>query len=94
LKDMSVLVTVYFWAGSGIKAGMSLFHRLGQGRAVQIGCLSRDSGAGNERSRLKVSAVIRFRPERNEDGTYKGELATSVQQRGWGYVVLVAGELR
>ena len=83
-----------FLGGAGNKAGMSLLHRLGRGQAVQVGCLSNDSGAGDQNSTLKVSAVIRFRPERDQDGTHKGALATSVQQRGWGYVVLVSGELR
>ena len=69
-------------------------HHLDRGRSVQVGFLAAAVGAGDETSLLKVSAVVRFKPDRNQDGTYKDDLAISVQQRGWGYVVLVTGELR
>jgi hypothetical protein len=80
--------------GRGAGAGMSVMHQPSPARSFQVGFLSQKSGAGGHNSSLKVSAVVRFRPDRKQDGTYKDELATSVQQRGWGYVVLVTGELR
>jgi hypothetical protein len=80
--------------GRGAGAGMSVMHHPSPARSFQVGFLSQKSGAGGHNSSLIVSAVVRFRPDRNQDGTYKDDLATSVQQRGWGYVVLVTGELR
>jgi RecQ family ATP-dependent DNA helicase len=80
--------------GRGAGAGMSVMHHPSAARSFQVGFLSQKSGAGGHNSSLKVSAVVRFKPNRNQDGSYKDDLANSVQQRGWGYVVLVSGELR
>lgn len=57
-----------------------------------IGRLARQCGAGNNNSNLTVSAVLRH----PYDGItyYEGDIAQSVEQQGWGLVVLVSGVLR
>jgi len=80
--------------GRGAGAGKSLMHRLDGRRAFQVGFLASAVGAGGPYASLKVSAVVRFKPGEPWPGDPPVVLAPSVQRRGWGYVVLVAGQLR
>ena len=80
--------------GRGAGAGMSLMHKIHRRPAFQVGFLAGAVGAGGQISALKVSAVVRFKPGEPPVGDPPVELAKSVKQRGWGYVVLVAGQLR
>lgn len=75
--------------GRGGGAFKSLVHQGSSGRQVQIGFLALKHNQGGPNAALKVSAVVRFRPEQ-VDGT----LADCVRERGWGYAVLVSGRLR
>jgi hypothetical protein len=76
--------------GIGLGAHKALLHRSASGSTRQIGFLAKKHGAGSSSSDLKVSSVIRFYPKEASDA----ELAKSVSERGWGYVVLVAGRIR
>jgi len=77
--------------GHGGGAGRCLMHRRRNGApATQIGFLADMHGAGGPHAALQVSAVVRFRP----DAENNGALAGIVAKRGWGYVVLVSGQLR
>ncbi|MCB1569376.1 MAG: ATP-binding domain-containing protein, partial [Xanthomonadales bacterium] len=77
--------------GRGGGAGRCLMHRRRNGHpATQVGYLANGHGAGGPHAALQVSAVVRFRP----DAENNGALAGIVAKRGWGYVVLVSGQLR
>ncbi len=76
--------------GRGAGANMELLHCGPSGKTRQIGFLAQKIKAGNDNSELEVSAVVRFRPD-EIDSEKVGKL---VADRGWGYVVLVAGRLR
>lgn len=77
--------------GHGGGAGRCLMHRRRNGHpATQVGYLANEHGAGGPHAALQVSAVVRFRP----DAENNGALADIVAKRGWGYVVLVSGQLR
>lgn len=80
-------------SGNGSGAFKGFFHRGANGTLRQIGFLANQHGAGGPNASLQVSAVVRFKPDRLTDGTLSPKLANSVQQRGWGYVVLVSGQL-
>lgn len=75
--------------GIGGGAGKALLHRSASGRTVQVGFLAKKHGSGVRDASLRVSAVVRFRPEILDDS-----VPDSVRARGWGYVVLVSGRLR
>lgn len=80
--------------GRGGGAFKELWHRAANGTMHQIGYLANDAGMGGPQSSLKVSAVVRFRADDGSGSTPAAKLAPSVQQRGWGYTVLVSGRLR
>ena len=80
--------------GNGGGAFKALFHRSVSGTLRQIGFLAKKHGAGGTNASLQVSAVVRFKPDPLPDGTLPTTLAKSVQERGWGYAVLVSGRLR
>lgn len=69
-----------------------LLHRDANGQFHHIGRLAQQVGLGNHSSSLQVSAVVRYKAA-SADGP-PPQWAASVQQRGWGYVVLVSGRLR
>lgn len=75
--------------GRGGGAFKPFMHRGASGQLVQVGFLAKQHDVGGPNAALKVSAVVRFRPDQ-ADGT----LADCVRERGWGYVVLVSGRLR
>ena len=76
--------------GRGAGTNMELLHCGPLGKTRQIGFLAQKSKAGSDDSELEVSAVVRFRSdERDPD-----KIGKVVTDRGWGYVVLVAGRLR
>lgn len=75
--------------GRGGGAFKSFMHRGSSGRWTQIGFLAKQHVAGGPDAVLKVSAVVRFRPDQTDD-----TLADCVRARGWGYAVLVSGRLR
>lgn len=77
----------------GVK-NMSLFHRNAAGEQRQVGYLAKKFGPGSKNSSLVVSAVVRWKPDVTSTGDFDGSIASSVRQRGWGYVVLVSGQLR
>jgi hypothetical protein len=77
----------------GVK-NMSLLHRNAAGEQRQIGYLAQKFGPGSANSSLVVSAVVRWKPDLVSTGGFDGSIASSVRQRGWGYVVLVSGQLR
>lgn len=70
-------------------AGRILMHQSAAGRWTPVGQLAKGSGSGGENASLKVSAVVRFKPEPDDP-----RVAQEFHRRGWGYVVLVAGRLR
>ena len=74
--------------GYGMGAYKALMHH-GTHGPFQVGFLAMKHGAGVPGASLRVSAVVRFRPD-EMDETY----ADVVRERGWGYVVLVSGRLR
>lgn len=76
--------------GRGAGANKALLHCGPSGEIRQIGFLAKKSQAGIGDAELKVSAVVRFRSD-ERDPEKVGKL---VADRGWGYVVLVAGRLR
>ena len=80
--------------GRGGGAFKELWHRDANGQMHHIGYLANAAGRGGPQSSLTVSAVVRFRADDGADGTPAATLAPSVQQRGWGYTVLVSGRLR
>lgn len=63
-------------------------HRAPSGELVQVGFLAKKHKMGGPNAALRVSAVVRFRPDQLD-----GQLADCVRERGWGYVVLVSGRL-
>jgi len=73
--------------GRGAGAFKGLFHQGADGKLCQVGFIAKEFGVGCPLSSLRVSAVVRFQPN------FVIGLAQSVQQRGWGYVVLVEGQL-
>ncbi|HDX0788397.1 TPA: UvrD-helicase domain-containing protein [Stenotrophomonas maltophilia] len=75
--------------GRGGGAFKSFMHQSAAGQWVQVGFLAKQHVAGGANAALKVSAVVRFRPDQ-ADGT----LAACVRERGWGYAVLISGRLR
>ena len=75
--------------GVGGGAGKAFLHKSGSGRAVQVGFLAKKHGSGVRDASLRVSAVVRFRPD-----TFDDSVPDFVRARGWGYVVLVSGRLR
>lgn len=75
--------------GRGGGAYKSFLHRGASGEWTQIGFLAKQHVAGGPNAALKVSAVVRFRPDETD-----ATLADCVRARGWGYAVLVAGRLR
>jgi superfamily II DNA helicase RecQ/superfamily I DNA/RNA helicase len=79
--------------GQGGGAYKAFRHQGASGKMRQIGFLAKVHNQGGPNALLQVSAVVRFRPVRNADGIFPTKLAKSVQQRGWGYAVLVSGQL-
>ncbi len=77
----------------GVK-NMSLFHRNAAGEQRQVGYLAEKFGPGSTNSSLVVSAVVRWKPDVKRTGDFDANIASSVRQRGWAYVVLVSGQLR
>ena len=75
--------------GRGGGAFKSFMHAGASGQLVQVGFLAKQHEVGGPNAALKVSAVVRFRPDQVDE-----TLADCVRQRGWGYVVLVSGRLR
>lgn len=75
--------------GRGGGAFKSFMHRGSTGEWTQVGFLAKEHVAGGPNAALKVSAVVRFRPDQIDD-----TLADCVRARGWGYAVLVSGRLR
>jgi superfamily I DNA/RNA helicase len=75
--------------GRGGGAFKSFMHQGASGQFRQVGFLAKQHVVGGPNHALKVSAVVRFRPD-EADRT----LADCVRERGWGYVVLVSGRLR
>lgn len=84
--------------GDAISVGgftnMSLFHRNAAGEQRQVGYLAEKFGPGSTNSSLVVSAVVRWKPDVKSTGDFDANIAPTVRQRGWGYVVLVSGQLR
>lgn len=78
-----------FLGGAGSGAGRGLVHRGKSGDSAQIGYLSNEVGAGGRQSALKVSAVIRYQADLQDQ-----DMPQEIRDRGWGYVVLVSGRLR
>ena len=78
----------------GFWAPVELWHRDANGQMHRIGYLAAKVDRGGPQSSLKVSAVVRFRADGDENNTSLTKYAPSVQQRGWGYTVLVSGRLR
>ena len=72
--------------------GRSIFHRAGSSPRQQVGFLSKQSGQGGQESDLEVSAVLRY--PYNGEQYLGGITAQSVNEKGWGLVVLAAGILR
>ena len=70
-------------------SGKILFHHSKFGKH-KIGRISHNFGVGSSRSRLKVSAVIRY----PLDEKYCKYPAPCVKEQGWGYIVLAEGMLR
>ncbi len=79
--------------GSGGGTFKQLMHRGANGSLQKIGFLSKQSDVGDKNTSLKVSAVVRFRANVDANNLLATQ-APSVQRRGWGYVVLVSGQLR
>ena len=75
--------------GRGGGAFKSFMHQGASGQFRQVGFLAKQHVVGGPNHALKVSAVVRFRPD-EADRT----LTDCVRERGWGYVVLVSGRLR
>ena len=75
--------------GRGGGAFKSLMHQGSSGKLTQVGFLANECGVGGPNASLKVSAVLRFRPDSIDE-----TLADCVRDRGWGYVVLVSGRIR
>lgn len=75
--------------GRGGGAFKSFMHRGSSGQLTQVGFLAKQHVVGGPNASLKVSAVLRFRPDSIDE-----TLADCVRDRGWGYVVLVSGRLR
>lgn len=75
--------------GRGGGAFKSFMHRGSSGQLTQVGFLAKQHAVGGPNASLKVSAVLRFRPDSIDE-----TLADCVRDRGWGYVVLVSGRLR
>lgn len=76
--------------------GKSLMHQCREGEgARQIGFLAYATGRGGPNSDLSVSAVIRYPHDPDKvPFRYQGNrVAQQVVDRGWGYLVLVAGVL-
>lgn len=74
--------------GYGMGAYKALMHQ-GTHGPFQVGFLAMQHGAGGPGATLRVSAVVRFRPDEMDE-----TFADVVRERGWGYVVLVSGRLR
>lgn len=74
--------------------GNALFHQGHQGQKTEIGRLAKKYGRGNSNSSLVVSAVVRRHPKRQPNGEFDSRINDSVRDRGWGYIVLVSGQLR
>lgn len=79
--------------GVGSGGGKGLLHIGSNGVSRQVGFLAKSVGAGGSVNDLIVSAVIRYRydPEKEMNSA---SVASTVEERGWGYVVLAAGTLR
>ncbi len=75
--------------GRGGGAYKTFMHQGRDGRWTQVGFLAKQHDAGGSNAALKVSGVVRFRPDLADDA-----IANGVRERGWGYVVLVSGRLR
>lgn len=75
--------------GRGGGAFKSFMHRGRSGQLTQVGFLAKQHVVGGPNASLKVSAVLRFRPDSIDE-----TLADCVRDRGWGYVVLASGRLR
>ena len=80
--------------GRGGGVFKELWHRDANGQMHRIGYLAANAARGGPQSSLKVSAVVRFRADGDENNASLTKYAPSVQQRGWGYTVLVSGRLR
>lgn len=80
--------------GRGGGVFKELWHRDANGQMHRIGYLAAKTVRGGPQSTLKVSAVVRFRADGDGSNTSLTKYAPSVQQRGWGYTVLVSGRLR
>lgn len=70
----------------------SLLHRDESGKARQVGRIANNFGPGGEKSDLAVSAVLRCIFNGNQ--YFGGTTARSVEEQGWGLVVLASGILR
>ncbi|AWI80386.1 hypothetical protein CEW87_14070 [Parazoarcus communis] len=77
--------------GAGYGRGKSLMHCGPNGRKRQVGFLSNRAPAGGFKSQVSVSAVLRY-PHDTSYGN-GNRVAKTVQDRGWGYLVLVSGVL-
>ncbi len=80
--------------GRGGGVFKELWHRDANGQMHRIGYLAANAERGGPQSSLKVSAVVRFRADGDGSNASLTKYAPSVQQRGWGYTVLVSGRLR
>jgi len=72
--------------------GRSLFHGSAAGRVRQVGRIAEAFGSGGQKSDLVVSAALRCILD--EKQYFGGRTATSVEEQGWGLVVLASGVLR
>ena len=75
--------------GRGGGAFKSFMHQGRSGQWTQVGFLAKKHDVGGPKASLRVSAVVRFRPDSTEE-----RLAERVRDQGWGYAVLVSGRLR
>lgn len=78
--------------GMGAGENKSLMHQDASGEKRQVGFLSLKRDKGELNASLEVSAVVRFALKPAD--LAKESLADAVRQRGWGYAVLVSGQLR
>ncbi|MFO8027827.1 MAG: ATP-dependent helicase [Opitutales bacterium] len=79
--------------GVGSGSGKGLLHIDSNGGSRQVGFLAKSVGGGGSVNDLIVSAVIRYRYD-SEKEMNPASVASTVEERGWGYLVLAAGALR
>lgn len=75
--------------GRGGGAFKCFLHSGASGQPVQVGFLAMKHVVGGPNAELKVSAIVRFRPNQVDE-----TFADCVREQGWGYAVLVSGRLR